>query len=197
MATTGKSRETPRSKAIEISRRIKSGQRELFEFLNPLQDMVALQELRVQAAPADVRINLISRFDDVLREDFPKRAAQHEIKIAEYIGLTLTSTCDEYSSVSLGDPVLDDKGDGWHTVEMPIVKSDHDFDAERNALTTVIDAALGQQGSQWYPESPRLQVVEFRADPSAAVQILEFVAGLAPRETEVFEASVRFRSPVV
>jgi hypothetical protein len=182
---------------LEISRRIKSGQRSLFEFTKALRRLAEQKDITVVAPPKEVRVNLISRFDNLKPHDSPKIARLGSVAMGELIGIRTTSTCDEYATLALGPAVLKDKGDDWQVVELPIADSDYSFDKERTALTDRIDAVLGEADSLWYPESPALQVVEFKADADTAQAFLAYVALLAPSQTEVFEASIRFRPPVL
>jgi hypothetical protein len=192
--------------AIEVSRRIKTRQRDRFKFLNPLQTMVELKkhyEVRVDAA--DVRVNLISRFDHLLRDSSPKIAGLSERELDELFGLIHSptsaeptiSTCAEYITISLGDPIIKDQGDGWQTVEMPVLRSNHPLKPERAALTAKVDEALEEPGSTWDSVSPALQLIEFKEGAADGDQLLQYVSAAAPRRTELFDASVRFRTPVI
>jgi hypothetical protein len=182
---------------VEISRRIKSGQRPSFLFTKTLAKLLAQKDLELMASPQDVRINLVSRYDNLNPKDVPKFAKLGGAAISDLIGVSKTSTCDEYSTLSLKPAILSDKGDGWQAVELPVDESDHSFVDEREALTAQIDKTIGEGESIWYPETPALQVIEFKADASTSQAILDYVTAVAPKQSEVFAASLRFRPQVV
>jgi len=179
--------------ALEFSRRIKTGQRHLFRFLNPLREAVELEGGCLIATPDDVRVNLISRFDHLIGDAFPVTAGLSGGQLRDLFGLTYLSTCAEYTTIDLGDPGIEDQGYGWLTVEMPIVRSDYSHDLERTALTARIDEVLDEPDSEWYSLSPSLQIAEFRKGRADADQLLATIAARAPRRTELFDTSIRFR----
>lgn len=182
---------------LEISRRIKSGQRPKFKFTKTLVKLLERKDITVLASPKEVRINLISRYDNINPKDVPKIATLSSLAVSNVIGIQKTSSCDEYSTLSLKPAVLTHKGDGWQAVELPVDESDYSFGKEREALMRQIDETFDEKGSIWYPDVPALQVVEFKADASTAEAILEYVSSQAPTQTEVFDASLRFRPPVI
>lgn len=157
---------------------------------------MAHRNLPIIASPNEVRINLISRYDNINPDDIPMISRLGDTAISELINIKRVASCNEYSTLSLKPPILSYKGDGWQTVELPVDESDYPFANERVALTERIDNVLDEPGSTWYPEIPALQVVEFKADEATSQAILEFVSEQAPLQTEVFDASLRFRPPV-
>ena len=182
---------------LEISRRIKSGQRPRFEFTRLLGSLINQSDVTFRGSPEDVRVNLISRYDNVNPNHMSKFINLGTVAITEALEIRKTSTCDEFSTLSLKPPVLSNKGDGWQVIEQPIAESDYAFEHERAALMNQIDTVAGEEGSIWYPEVPTLQVVEFKASPTISKAILEYVTLRSPQETEVFEASIRFRQSVL
>lgn len=185
------------NEVIEISRRLKTGQRPRFDFVSTLRKLIEKDDLIILGNPDDVRVNLVSRYDNLVAESSAKTANLGIVAISQLFNVMGTSSCDEYSSLALKEPTLINKGNGWSTIEMPIQASDCPFDEERLALIDRIDKKLDEPGSLWYPDTPALQIVEFKADSRISDAILEFVTVVAPRQTEVFEASVRFRPSVL
>lgn len=188
---------------LEISRRTKSGQHPVFAFTGILANLLKGAPLLVLASNKEVRVNLVSRYDSVETPKHPKTKNFGSIALSKLLDLRYTGTWDEYSSVALRAPILVDKGDGWKAIVQPIEASDHSFSAERDDLTQRIDKVLDEPGSFWEPELPTLQVVEFKlhdqshGDQDHAAAILDFVTAHAPQQTELFEAAVRFRPPVI
>ena len=191
---SAKPRETD---VLEISRRIKSGQRPTFAFIDTVYKLLKTSKVPVYGSKDDVRVALVSRFDNVETSKHLRTANLGYVAMSRLLNLRKTGTWDEFSAVSLKAPMLVDKGHGWLAVVQPIEKSDYSFGQERVALTKKVDNILETSGSLWQPEEPSLQVIEFKPnDLDHAAAILEFVTSQAPQQTEVFEATPRFRPSV-
>jgi hypothetical protein len=127
---------------LEISRRIKSGQRELFDFLNLFKKMNLKPDMITLASPPNVRVNLISRYDNIKPQGSEHIAGLAQRQISELLGLRQIATCDEYATITLGTAMLSDKGDGWTAVEMPIVSSDYSFSEQPRTKVRGFNASL-------------------------------------------------------
>lgn len=184
---------------LEVSRRIMSGHRNEFNFLRQLQDRAKQLKFQVHCSPADVRVDLISQFDNINPDGSDKISRLGGRAIATLLRLQQAATSNTRIAMILGEPVLNNKINGWQAVEMPVVKSDYPLSEERTEITHRIDEILETKGRQWVDVVPALQIVEFVADPQTAEAILKFVhintEGI--EETEVYEATVRFRKPIL
>lgn len=190
---------------LEVSRRIGTRQKSHLYFVATLGQSTEQEGSVVMASPPgalikDVRVDLISRHDKI--KLLGALAGLGSAAITRLTKVNSTATCFRFATLRLGPAVLSDKGHGWQAVELPIEESYYDekracsFVDERKVLRDRIDRVTGKKDRDWSSEPPALQVVEFMADGAKAQEILGHVSEQKIQETEVFYASVRFRSPV-
>lgn len=183
---------------LEISRRIKSGQHPVFGFANKLAIILKEIDQPVLTNKNDVRINLVSRYDNVDVLNHPSTAGLGHVAVSRSLAVNRIGNCDKYATVSLKEPILVDKDNGWQAVEQPVDTSDYSFGVERKVLTDRIDTVFPELGRLWRPEEPALLLAEFKVDdPERANAILKFVVEEVAKEniqqTEVFDAFIRYR----